>query len=354
MERFAAVEESPQASQLNATTTPATREQTTPTAQATETTPAQNSETPSGPDIRAAAEQKPTAPAETKPIEAPKPAEPQAKQAEDPKPEVKTEPEKSRYAKSQERLTKTWEQVNADKAAIAAEKTRLETERAEFARKQAEFDAIRKQAEQPKYTADDYLASSQQKRALADHQRAEAKRHEDAGRFTEAEKLNKAATKNDALAEDLAEYADRVRKNPPASLQQLTAQYEQARKFYTVEAAKAFPDLVKENSPFQQAVARELTALAKSDPTLAAHPSVIYHASRLVSLETRAKALEADAARVPELQKETEALRAKIKELEALTAPASGGGVSRIGTESRADDYNTLRQAAIESGNIFR
>jgi len=299
---------------------------------------------PLAPDTRATAE-KPVAPVPDKSTE--------VKTEEAPKVETKAEAEKSRYAKSQERLTRTWEQVNADKAAFAADKAKLETERTEFAKKQAEFQAIQKQAESPQYQPADYQTASQQKKALADHQRAEAKRLEDGGKFAEAEKLVKQAAKNDALSEDLAEHAESLRKNPPASYQQRAQAFEQARQAWTIEAAKAFPDLAKDNSPFQQVVAGHLNALAKSDPQLMAHPSVIYHVARLAAAEQKAVSLQADAARVPVLVKEAESLRAKIKELETLTTPGGSGSAARLGADAPSDDANALRQAASEMGSRF-
>lgn len=347
MDRFADFEESKPATTTATDKTPATREPQPPDAQAADDkSQAQNSDSPS-PDTRATAAEKPVAVTE-KPTDQTKPDP--AKPAEEAKPDAN----QSRYAKSQERLTKTWDQVNADKTALATEKTRLETERADFARQKAEFETIRQQAQQPQYKPEDYLNASRQKKAAADHQRAEAKRLEDAGKFAEAEKLNKLATKNDALSEDLAEHADNLRRNPPQGLAERTQQYEKAKQAWTVEAAKAFPDLAKDNSPFQQTVAGHLNALAKSDPQLLAHPSVIYHVARLVAAEGKVKAVEAEAARVPVLMKEAESLRAKIKELEALTTPAGGGSVARIGSQSAGDDEASLRQAAAEQPSIFR
>ena len=52
--------------------------------------------------------------------------------------------------------------------------------------------------------------------------------------------------------------------------------------------------------------------------------------------------------------KETESLRAKIKELEGLTSPAGGGSVAKLGEESPADDYAALRQAAAAHLDFFR
>ena len=350
MERFGTLEESSATTKNTPAKNPDTRETPTPDAQASAKPEAQNSDSPS-PDTRATAEQKPVA--EQQQDKSQPEAKPEAKPA-DAKVETKAEAEKSRYAKSQERLTKTWESVNAEKARLDGEKTRLETERADFARKQAEFQTIQQQATQPQFKPEDYVSASQQKKALADHQRAEAKRLEDAGKFAEAEKLNKQASKNEALSEDLAEHAENLRKNPPKGFVERAQQYEKAKQAWTIEAAKAFPDLAKDGSEFQRTVAGHLNALAKNDPQLLAHPSVIYHVARLTAAEAKAAALQADAARVPVLVKEAESLRAKIKELEALTTPAGSGGVAKIGAQNAEDDANSLRQAAAEQGSIFR
>lgn len=269
------------------------------------------------------------------------------------KPVAKTEPakaetEKSRYAKSQERLNKTWESVNAEKATVTADKARIESERAELARQKAEFEAIRKQAEQPQHQPDDYAQAATSKKQLADHQRAEAQRMEDAGRFSDAEALRKQANKNEAIAEDLAEHAEKLRKNPPASFTQKAQEFEQARKAWTLEAAKAFPELAKDNSPFQLAVASHLQALAKSDPQLMAQPSAIYHVAKLAATELKAQQFQADAARVPVLVKELGELKAKVKDLESMTTPGSSTTIPRIGSTTTDDGEAELERMARE------
>lgn len=355
MERFAADEKSTAQTDTTPAKTPDTREQT-PAAQATaEPSKAQHSDSQPNSDTRAAAE-KPAAQSTGKPeAQPPEAAKPDAKTGVKPDAAAaKAEADKSRYAKSQERLTKTWEQVNADKTATVAERQKLETAWAEFRRQKAEFETIWHQGQQPQYKPDDFVAAAQQKKALADHQLAEAKRLETAGKFDQAEKLEKLAAKNEALSEDLKEHADNLVRNPPKGFAERTQQYESAKKAWTIEAAKAFPDLAKDGSEFQRTVAGHLNALAKSDPKLLAHPSVIYHVSRLAAAEAQAKAYQAEAARVAVLVKETESLRAKIKDLEALTTPAGGGSVAHIGGQPAEDDVNSLRQAAAENGSLFR
>lgn len=257
---------------------------------------------------------------------------------------------RSRYAKAKERLEKTWEAVNKRKGELDSQAQQIEQQRLDLERDKAQFEAVRRQAEQPQATPEQALQAMQLRRRDADALRMQAKRSEEAGRIDEAHRLNKQADRADGLADDLAEYAEQLRKNPPLSMQQRQQQFEQARKQWTLEACNAFPELGKSGSALQQVVARHLNALAKQDPHLLAHPSLIYHVARLADAEIKAAGLETAAARVPVLEKETESLRARIKELEASVTPAAGGGVPRLNGESK-DDATSLRQMAAELGH---
>ena len=291
----------------------------------------------------------------TKPGEGTRPAETDATQ----KPDEKSgqsgssalpQQEKTRYAKAQERLDKTWEVVNKRKTELDSQATSLEQQRLTLDRDKAQFEAIRRQAEQPSVTPEQALQASQQRRRDADALRMQAKRAEDAGRFDEAQRLNKQADKAESLADELTDYSEQLRKNPPVSMQQRQQQFEQARKQWTLEACNAFPDLGTHGSRLQQVVAQHLNALAKQDPQLMVHPSLIYHVARLADAQIKVTDLQTVAARVPGLEKEAESLRARIKELEAATTPAGNGGVARLG-EPAQDDYVSLRQSAVEMGH---
>jgi hypothetical protein len=259
-------------------------------------------------------------------------------------------PGASRFAKAQERLEKTWEAVNKRKGDLDAQTQAIEQQRLTLERDQAQFEAIRRQAEQPQATPDQALHAAQLRRRDADALRMQAKRAEDAGRFEEAQRLNKQADKAESLADELGEYAGQLRTNPPVSMQQRQQQFEQARKQWTLEACNAFPELGKNGSRLQQVVARHLNGVAKQDPHLLVHPSLIYHVARLADAQIKANDLEAAAARVPVLEKAAESLRARIKDLEAETTPAGNGGAARLG-EPAQDDYASLRQSAVELGH---
>lgn len=259
----------------------------------------------------------------------------------------------SRYAKAQERLDKTWENVNKRKTELEAQAQQVEQQRLTLERDKAQFEAIRRQAEQPQVTPEQTLQAAGMRRRDADALRMQARRAADSGRADEAQRLNKQADKADGLADDLAEYAEQLRRNPPLSMQQRQQQFDQARKGWTLEACKAFPDLEKDGSRLQQLVAQHLNALSRQDPQLLVHPSLIYHVARLSDSQIKTADLQAVAARVPVLEKEAESLRARIKELEADTTPASNGSVPKLNGEPK-DDYASLRQSAAEVGPMFR
>jgi hypothetical protein len=282
-----------------------------------------------------------------------KPGEkPAAEKPGHPGPQADAAQQQSRYAKAQERLDKTWTAVNTRKSELDSQAAALEQQRVEFARQRAEFDTIKRQAEQPQHAPEDILRASQQKRRDADALRMQAKRAEDKGDFEAQARLTKQADRAEMTADDLAQWAEQVRRNPPAGLAERSAQFEQQRKGWTLEAAKAFPDLMKQNSPFQMTVAGHLNALAKQDPSLLAHPSVIYHVCRLTSAEAAAKQFQAQsqaaAARVSSLEKELGELKAKVKEYETLTAPGGSATVPKLGSPGAADEEAELERMARE------
>ncbi len=96
--------------------------------------------------------------------------------------------EKSRFAKAQERLGKTWEEVNAEKAALKAERDALKAERDRIEADRAEFDGKRQEAE-AEFSPDQYEAA--------------ARKFDNEGKFD--------------LAELAREKAATLRQNPPQS-----------------------------------------------------------------------------------------------------------------------------------------
>jgi DNA repair exonuclease SbcCD ATPase subunit len=270
---------------------------------------------------------------------------------------------KSPYAKSQERLEKTWDSVNKRKGELDARDQQMQQREHELQQREENF---RRQTEesQTQYKPEEVQAAAQRKldRAKelslqADGLESQAEKLKDDGKYeeaaqarAEAKKLRKQANKEEGNAEDLQAHAEQLRKNPPASFAQREQAVEKQRKEWTTKAATDFPDLAKKDSPLQQKVAQTLNELWNTDRTLASHPQIIYHVTRLAAAETAA-------ARVPDLEKQLGELKAKVQDYEKLTSPGSGGAAQRIDTANQpkndADERAELGQLA-EAVGAFR
>lgn len=269
---------------------------------------------------------------------------------------------KSKFAKSQERLEKTWENVKKRKGEIEAKEQQL-TQREQQLREREE--SFKRQAEesqaQHKPEEVENAAKAKYDRAKALNERAEgleakAKKLEDDGKYTEAadamrdaKALRKQANKEEGNADDLKAYAEQLRKNPPPSMVEREAKTEAQRKEWTMKAAQDFPELGKKDSELQKSVAAHLNALWQQDRALASHPQIIYHVTRLAAAETAA-------ARVPGLEKQLGEYKAKVQELEKLTAPAAPGSAQRPGevktTKTDEEERAELGELAAAVGDI--
>lgn len=270
----------------------------------------------------------------------------------------------SKFAKAQQRLHKTWESVNQRKTDLDTQAQQLEQQKAELKRQQEDWQRQQSEA-QSQYQPEQYEQAAELKakratdlHAQADGIEARAKKAEDDGDFTaaarlqdEAKKIRKAAYQQEGNAEDLKAHAEQLRKNPPPSATAREEQLEGKRKEWTMKAATDYPELAKNGSPLQQAVAGHLKALRETDRALASNPQIIYHVTRLAAAETAA-------ARVPAMEKEMAELKAKVKEFEELTAPGGAGSAQRTtpGATVKTDDEEAaeLRQLAGQTGSIPR
>lgn len=231
-------------------------------------------------------------------------------------------PEKSRYVKAQERLGQSWEELNAQKAAFKAEQETFKAER-------ARIEQERQSAEQAK-AAEEFSP---------DQYEAAAKRFEADGKFD--------------LAELAKAKADQLRRNPPVKPAEADAA---ARKEWALKAGVDFPELSKTNSPLQVRVSQLLT----DEPDLKQHPKGIYLAARLANLEAEVTRGQTASASVVAKDKELGQLKAKVKELEALTAPGGGDGVSRLPAGrtfeqmSSDEQFAELERQAMEVGTLTR
>lgn len=275
---------------------------------------------------------------------------------------AKAEAAKSNYAKSQERLEKTWDNVNKRKTELETRDQQL-TQREQQLKQREE--QIRQQAEQSQaqYKPEDYERSAGTKldRAKGLHQQADGleakvKQLEDDGKYTEAAKLTaeakdlrKRAYKEEGNAEDLKSHAEQLRRNPPPSMAQRDAEAVRQRKEWTLKAAQEFPEMAKENSDLQKRVAQTLNALWNEDRNLGSNPRIIYYVTKLEAAQTAA-------ARVPALEKQLGELKAKVQEYEKLTAPGGESAVQKLAAADTAktdeEEHRDLRETAAAMGNI--
>lgn len=210
------------------------------------------------------------------------------------------EPEKqSAYAKNQVRLEGGWKKLNDEKAELQKAREALKADQDSFTKVRADFEAQRQQAAKPKYTPDQYEEFG--RLCLKQAEELEA-----ANKFEEADKKR-------FTAEQANAYAKQLRDNPPPTPKtdpQKEEEFKALQKEWWGKAAVDFPNTVKEGAPEKEALA----ALVKSIPEMLNDPKAIYYGARLVTAETAA-------ARVPKLDSEIVALRAKVKELSEKLSP---------------------------------
>lgn len=224
--------------------------------------------------------------------------------------------EPTRYEKARARQDNAWKQINDEKAAIKAERERLERERSEFSQRQ--------QQDAAQYTPDQYDQA--------------AKKFEEQGKFD--------------LADAARARAAELRKNPPPTpqqqevLRQQQERHQAQMKEWWGKASVDYPDVAKSGTPANNA----LRTFLQAEPDAVRSPKGMYYAARLVTAETAA-------ARVPAMEQELGALRAKVKELEALTGPgptALPAQAGRTAAKTEAEEFADLERLAMETGPLSR
>jgi hypothetical protein len=256
------------------------------------------------------------------------------------------------FSKDQQRRDTSWKALNAEKEKFRAEQETLRQEREQWQR-QREQEAVK--SARGRYTPEQYEQAAgnmaEQARTLdlqAKGLEAEAQKLEDEGKYKEAEKARAQAQdlKEDAAyqrksAVNAKAQAEHVRKNPDPTLQAVQQRNQQAMQHFTLEAAKKWPEFAKEGGDFQKKVVGELQAARKLGIDVNESPALMYHAVRLVAAETAA-------ARVPTLEQELGEAKAKVKELELLTAPGGGQDSARRGETSapKFDEMSADQQLA--------
>jgi hypothetical protein len=292
--------------------------------------------------------------AEIKPDAAPKENETETKQ---PDPNAKKQ---SDFAKNAERLDKTWKSVNERKATLDATEAKLKAQEAALAQREQklQLEAAKAKGKTSPEEYEQYATTkTQQAEQLAlqaDGLEKRAEQLEDAGKYGEAElakkqaqDLREQASGEKYSAKKLKELADHARKNPDPTLEQHKAQLDAHKKHYLNEAAKVWPDVAKQGSAFQKDMATVLQNLAQQGIDANESPAAFYFVADYV-----AKA--ADAARVPGMEKELGALKAKVKELETLTAPGGGVGASQRVEQGNSNPTDAEEEAALRQHALSR
>lgn len=239
---------------------------------------------------------------------------------------------RSEYAKNAERLDKTWKNVNE-------QKTLLEKQRQELAAKEKEIQLAEQRFEEKQAIARNRVTPEQNesyaKQKLADAKtltdqaeawEARVEKLEADGNFTDAAKAKdtakqyrKQANAAEAMADLYTANAENQRKNPDQTAEQVRARNMQHLQHYTVEAAKNWPDIGVTGSEFQKLVNLAESQLRQNGLEVNETPILRYFVAEAVANKTAA-------ASVPDLKKKLGEYEARVKELEALTAPGGGTG----------------------------
>lgn len=228
---------------------------------------------------------------------------------------------RSKFAKSQERLNGSWKDLNERKAELAKTEETLKQREAELKKREAAYQQRQTAAQQPKYKPEDYEGAAANWERLSGVMMKRAEQLEAEGSFDEAEKLKKDAAVKANQATQAKAYAAELRANPPAPVQtdaQAEAEFRSQQKEWWGKAAVDFPNVAKAGTPEADA----LKALIKNEPEVVGNPKGMYYAARLVTAE-------ASAARVPAMEKELGELRAKLDALsKKLAVPGDGAATS--------------------------
>lgn len=272
--------------------------------------------------------------------------------------ETKSDDKGSKFARDRARRDDSWKALNAEKETFKSEREKFESERAQFQREREQFTQRQARSSQ-RHTPEEYEAASVRNQDQAGQLELQAKGleaqahdFEDDGKYTEAQsakerakELREQAAYARGVARQLKDHAAHLRSNPDPTVEQLTAKNTAAIREYTVRAAEQWPDIAKNGSALQKLVAKNIAEARQAGLDENEFPVVRWYSARMAALET-------DAARVPDLEKRLGAAEAKVKELEALTAP--GGGQSAVQSQSvrvtQSDDEEgaALRALALQ------
>lgn len=220
---------------------------------------------------------------------------------------------RSAYVKEQERKAKSWESINASKKEIEGQREQLKLERESF---EAQQKTVTATARDPKgFSAADYENAGAQYQQRGSALMAASMEAEAGGDYAKADSLREQAERQNGLAGEATKRATALRGQAGGSAWS--------------KLAADLPEALQ----FGGEVNTAIRQLLKSNPALLGDPSGPFRAAvqvgRKVLQATTAERdqFKAEAARVPELQKQIADLSSKVQELNRLTSlPGAGGG----------------------------
>ena len=218
----------------------------------------------------------------------------------------KPKDQKSKFAQDQNRKTKTWEQINAEKEAIRAEREAVRREREEWSkqREQSSVADTNSFRDEKGYTAEDYEAAAKEFDADGDSQLAKAARAK----------------------------ADGVRKSVSVKQQQV----QQER--FTKTWADNFNKLSEKETWLKDQSSNEYkrtVELLKRIPILTTLPNGLAHAVELMKLQDTA-------GRYQSVEAENKALKEQLNKLQQKTAIGKSVPAGQLKTEEK--DLSRLSQ----------
>lgn len=220
--------------------------------------------------------------------------------------EEKPKDQKSKFAQDQNRKTKTWEQINAEKEAIRAEREAVRREREEWIkqREQSTVADTNSFRDEKGYTAEDYEAAAKEFDADGDSQLAKAARAK----------------------------ADGVRKT--VSVKQQQVQQERFNKAWADNYGRLSEKEVwlKDQSSSEY---KRTVELLQRVPFLTGMPDGLVHAVELMKLQDTA-------GRSQSLESENKALKEQLNKLQQKTAIGKSVPAGQLKTEEK--DFSRLSQ----------
>ena len=220
--------------------------------------------------------------------------------------EEKPKDQKSKFAQDQNRKTKTWEQINAEKEAIRAEREAVRREREEWSkqREQSSVADTNSFRDEKGYTAEDYEAAAKEFDADGDSQLAKAARAK----------------------------ADGVRKSVSVKQQQV----QQER--FTRTWSDNFNKLSEKETWLKDQSSNEYkrtVELLQRIPILTTLPNGLAHAVELMKLQDTA-------GRYQSVEAENKALKEQLNKLQQKTAIGKSVPAGQLKTEEK--DFSRLSQ----------